>query len=85
MLTRVQIQILEYVATTTSASECCTTHEYEERYAYVFYLEITLAAYKTTFIFIIYWVSKFIFSCFLLVMNVSRDSGEILLSPWQRS
>ena len=34
---------------------------------------------------IIYWVSKFIYSCFLLVKNVSRDSGEILLSPWQRS
>ena len=29
-------------------------------------------------------MSKFIYSCFLLVKNVSRDSGEILLSPWQR-
>ena len=28
---------------------------------------------------------KVIYSCFLLVKNVSRDSGEILLSPWQRS
>ena len=27
-------------------------------------------------------MSKFICSCFLLVKNVSRDSGEILLSPW---